>query len=358
MTSTKPRHTITAGEGKAPTTATPQAPGEDGQPTSPDTRCSQPVTGPTVDKALGNLFVINLGLTLGRHAGRVDPFGWGLGSAGSVFTTKRTQTPRGPQVEGHVTALFGMPGFELLGQQLVDGEWQLLVQTVRDLVGCPTCGAVAAVKDRRTVRVRDLPISGVPVQICWRKRIFACRHPLCEQKTWTETSEAIPAAVGDDRPGPPVGVRAGRPARLVRRRGRRRVGRRLAHDHAGGPPPRRTARSPTSPPRRSGRGRRRRGDRGRRGRDRVPAGHRVAPDDVRHRHRRPHPGPPGAAPRRRPGPLRHRPRRLAGRTRPEVAQPDPHRLAGSVPRLRHRPGHPAAGRDAGPRPVSRRASWA
>ena len=37
-----------------------------------------------------------------------------------------------------------------------------------------------------------IAVSGVPVQICWRKRIFVCRHPWCEQKTWTETSDAIP----------------------------------------------------------------------------------------------------------------------------------------------------------------------
>ncbi|MEO7376605.1 MAG: ISL3 family transposase [Nakamurella sp.] len=94
-------------------------------------------------------------------------------------------------MEEHVTAVLGMPGFELIAADLVDGEWELLVQTRRDLVGCPACGAVAVVKGRRAVRVRDLPIGGVPVVVVWRKRSYSCRHLLCENKSWTETSDLI-----------------------------------------------------------------------------------------------------------------------------------------------------------------------
>ena len=79
----------------------------------------------------------------------------------------------------NVTALFGMPGFEVLLTEMVDGEWCVGIETPRDLVGCDECGAVARVKDRRTVTVRDLPAAGVPVVIRWRKRIFECRYPLC-----------------------------------------------------------------------------------------------------------------------------------------------------------------------------------
>ena len=91
----------------------------------------------------------------------------------------------------NVTALFGMPGFEVLLTEMVDGEWYVGIETPRDLVGCDECGAVARVKDRRTVTVRDLPAAGVPVVIRWRKRIFECRYPLCPTKTWTEQHSAI-----------------------------------------------------------------------------------------------------------------------------------------------------------------------
>lgn len=100
----------------------------------------------------------------------------------------------------HVTALFGLPGFQVLSAENVDGEWHLGVQTPRELVGCGECGAVARVKDRRVVTVRDLPIAGVPVLLRWRKRVFHCRYVLCPNKSWTEQHDAIaPRAVLTDR---------------------------------------------------------------------------------------------------------------------------------------------------------------
>jgi len=90
-----------------------------------------------------------------------------------------------------ITAVFVLPGFRVVGYELVDGELTLFAETPRVLVGCPVCGAVANVKDRRTVTVRDLPVAGTPVIIKWRKRVFSCRHVLCENKTWTEQHEAI-----------------------------------------------------------------------------------------------------------------------------------------------------------------------
>jgi transposase len=59
---------------------------------------------------------------------------------------------------------------------------------------------VARAKDRRPTWVRDLPIGGRPVVICWVKRIWCCPHPLCEARTWTEQHEAIaPRACLTDR---------------------------------------------------------------------------------------------------------------------------------------------------------------
>ena len=90
-----------------------------------------------------------------------------------------------------ITAVFVLPGFRVVDTELVEGELTLSVETPRDLIGCPVCGAVARVKDRRTVTVRDLPTGGTPVIIRWRKRVFECRYALCERKTWTEQHEAI-----------------------------------------------------------------------------------------------------------------------------------------------------------------------
>ena len=100
----------------------------------------------------------------------------------------------------HSTALLGLPGFEVLAAEKTANEWHVVVQLPRDLVGCALCGAVAVVKDRRMVTVRDLPIAGVPVLLRWRKRVFVCRHRLCENNTWSEEHDAIaPRAVLTER---------------------------------------------------------------------------------------------------------------------------------------------------------------
>jgi transposase len=88
-------------------------------------------------------------------------------------------------------ALLGLDGFVVVTTAEVGGELELLIETTADLVGCPGCGAVARAKDRRPIWVRDLPLGGRPVVLCWWKRVWCCPHPLCEVKTWTERHEAI-----------------------------------------------------------------------------------------------------------------------------------------------------------------------
>jgi transposase len=39
--------------------------------------------------------------------------------------------------------------------------------------------------------VRDLPIGGRPVVLCWWKRVWCCPYPQCPARTWTERHEAI-----------------------------------------------------------------------------------------------------------------------------------------------------------------------
>jgi transposase len=100
------------------------------------------------------------------------------------------------QVSGDATAsvtaaLFGLDGFSVLGAADAGGELELLVETTADVVGCPECGAVARAKDRRPTWVRDLPIGGRPVVICWHKRIWCCPHAACPVRTWTEVHPAI-----------------------------------------------------------------------------------------------------------------------------------------------------------------------
>jgi hypothetical protein len=87
--------------------------------------------------------------------------------------------------------LLGLDGFEVTAAEIIDGGWQLEVQTTATVVGCVGCGVRAEAHGRRAVRVRDLPIGGRPVVQCWRKRIWRCREPACSVRTWTERTAAI-----------------------------------------------------------------------------------------------------------------------------------------------------------------------
>ncbi|MDN5760613.1 MAG: ISL3 family transposase [Tomitella sp.] len=89
--------------------------------------------------------------------------------------------------------MLGMAGFVVLAVSEHEGELEQAIETTADLVGCPTCAAVAQCHDRRPVWVRDLPSAGRPVTVVWIKRVWRCRHQLCPRRTWTETSPAIAA---------------------------------------------------------------------------------------------------------------------------------------------------------------------
>ncbi len=87
--------------------------------------------------------------------------------------------------------MLGLSGFVVLAVSEVDGELEQAIETTADLVGCPECGAVAMLHDRRPTWVRDLPAGGRPVTLVWAKRVWRCRYPACSKQTWTETSEVI-----------------------------------------------------------------------------------------------------------------------------------------------------------------------
>lgn len=88
-------------------------------------------------------------------------------------------------------AMLGLPGFVVLAVSEREGELEQAIETTADLVGCPECGAVAQLHDRRPVWVRDLPAGGRPVTLVWVKRVWRCPHAVCGKRTWTEVSEVI-----------------------------------------------------------------------------------------------------------------------------------------------------------------------
>jgi transposase len=120
--------------------------------------------------------------------------------------------------------MLGMPGFVVLAVSDFDGEVEQAIETTADLVGCPDCGAVAQLHDRRPCWVRDLPAGGRPVTLLWIKRDQAglrCSQALCPRGTCTETSPWITSRAY--RTGPRGDLPSGRRGRPLRRRARVRV---------------------------------------------------------------------------------------------------------------------------------------
>jgi transposase len=66
------------------------------------------------------------------------------------------------------------------------------------------------------VRVRDLPIGGRPVVLAWRKRLWRCREPACQVRTWTEQVAVIrPRTVLTERARAEACRRVGKDAHAV-----------------------------------------------------------------------------------------------------------------------------------------------
>ena len=95
-----------------------------------------------------------------------------------------------------VTAVLGLPGFEVLAVSEYGGELEQAVQTTAEQGWCPGCGVQARLHDRRPSWVRDLPAAGRPVMLVWVKRVWRCMEPRCATRTWTERSPAIRPRAG------------------------------------------------------------------------------------------------------------------------------------------------------------------
>lgn len=91
--------------------------------------------------------------------------------------------------------LFGMDGFAVLGAVIdpLDGELEVLVETICPARGCPGCGAIGQIKQRPVVSVRDATSAGRRVRVRWKKRRWVCLEPTCERSSWTEQHDQVGA---------------------------------------------------------------------------------------------------------------------------------------------------------------------
>lgn len=112
-----------------------------------------------------------------------------------VSTSKYIETPDASDGNGLAEKLLGLDGFRVIEVTETPEELVIRVETMTTFVGCDGCGTRAESHDRVEVAVRDLPCFGRPARLVWWKRRWRCREPLCEVKTWTETSEHLGAQV-------------------------------------------------------------------------------------------------------------------------------------------------------------------
>lgn len=67
----------------------------------------------------------------------------------------------------------------------------LTIETTQMVIGCPSCGTVAKLWDRRPVRLVDLPCFGRPTTTVWLKKRFVCADAHCGVRTFTEQDDRI-----------------------------------------------------------------------------------------------------------------------------------------------------------------------
>src|SRR5664279_5376496 len=119
---------------------------------------------------------------------------------------------------GTATLALGLPGFVVLAAAEYGGELELLIETTESVTGCPGCGVVATLHDRKPRWVRDLPAGGRPVTLVWFKRVWRCPEPACGRRTWSKRAPAIrPRAVLTERARAECARRVGEDATDVAR---------------------------------------------------------------------------------------------------------------------------------------------
>jgi transposase len=99
--------------------------------------------------------------------------------------------------------LVGLPDVNVIGVEDDDAQpLRVHVETTAVIAGCAGCGTKARSKERRQVKLVDLPAFGRAAVLVWRKRRWL-PWGLCETGTFTEAHPATAAARSEvtDRAG-------------------------------------------------------------------------------------------------------------------------------------------------------------
>jgi transposase len=135
------------------------------------------------------------------------------------LTPSKWRAPVNPQtICNRCRSLVGLPDVVILDVEDVPGvALRVHFELTRSMQGCPTCGVIANVKDRRRVELVDLSMAGRPMRLVWAKRRFRCPEPSCPVGFWTEYEPRIASGrlMMTDRAGRWITEQIGRCARSV-----------------------------------------------------------------------------------------------------------------------------------------------
>ena len=115
-------------------------------------------------------------------------------------------------------SLVGLPDVTILDVEDVPGAaLRVHMELIPSTQGCPECGVIAHVKDRRRVELVDLSMAGRPMRLLWLKRRFRCPESSCPMGSWTEDDPRIASRrlMMTDRAGRWITEQVGRCARSV-----------------------------------------------------------------------------------------------------------------------------------------------
>ena len=88
--------------------------------------------------------------------------------------------------ERMVQLLVGLPEVNVLGVDDGRDTIEIHVSCRRSRPGCPDCGVLAHLKDRRVVVLVDLPCFGKPTKLAWHKARWRCPEAECPTGSWAE----------------------------------------------------------------------------------------------------------------------------------------------------------------------------
>ena len=92
-----------------------------------------------------------------------------------------------------VQALVGLKDVRVLAYQRHGPDVSLVIEQVLAEIRCPSCGALARVKERPLVTYVDLPVFGAPMRLTWKKHRLRCVNPSCARKSWVLADHRIAA---------------------------------------------------------------------------------------------------------------------------------------------------------------------